>query len=163
MLTSTALGARRATARPRAEPTILVHDIQCRRYTRLPPRYGHERLTILRSANRLQLVDCLWIELNLTQNRVLAFLGRKQHVHMEIEWALALANLILYPNDLELIGIKERANTTQHATVKYNPNNHATPRCNTRNTDTSTRQCGISAYGLLLSCCVQRTLMNGDT
>ena len=51
----------------------------------------------------LQLVDCLWIELNLTQNRVLAFLGRKQHVHMEIEWTLALANLILHPNDLEMV------------------------------------------------------------
>ena len=51
----------------------------------------------------LQLVDCLWIELNLTQNRVFAFLGRKQHVHMEIEWALALANLILHPNDLEMV------------------------------------------------------------
>ena len=61
------------------------------------PQLVREMLTVL------QLVDCLWIELNLTQNRVLAFLGRKQHVHMEIEWALALANLILHPNDLEMV------------------------------------------------------------
>ena len=51
----------------------------------------------------LQLVDILWVKLNFTQNRVFAFLRRKQHVHMEIEWTLALANLILHPNDLEMV------------------------------------------------------------
>ena len=61
------------------------------------PKLVREMLAVL------ELVDCLWIELNLTQNRVFAFLGRKQHVHMEIEWTLALANLILHPNDLEMV------------------------------------------------------------
>ena len=51
----------------------------------------------------LQLVDCLWVELNLTQNRVLAFFSLKKYIYMEIEWALALANLILHPNDLEMV------------------------------------------------------------
>ena len=52
----------------------------------------------------LQLVDILWVKLNFTQNRVFAFLRRKQYVHMEIEWTLALANLILHANDLKMVG-----------------------------------------------------------
>ena len=40
----------------------------------------------------LQLVDCLRVELNFTQNRVLAFFWLKQYIHMQIERALALAN-----------------------------------------------------------------------
>ena len=51
----------------------------------------------------LQLVDILRVKLNFTQNRVLALLWRKQHVHMEIEWALALANLILHAHHLEMV------------------------------------------------------------
>ena len=51
----------------------------------------------------LQLVDCLWVELNFTQNRVLAFFWLKKYIYMEIEWTLALANLILHPNDLEMV------------------------------------------------------------
>ena len=50
----------------------------------------------------LQLVDCLWVELNLTQNRVLAFFSLKKYIYMEIEWALALANFILHAHDLEV-------------------------------------------------------------
>ena len=61
------------------------------------PQLVREMLTVL------QLVDCPRVELNLTKDWVLAFLRRKQHVHMEIERALALANLILHAHDLELV------------------------------------------------------------
>ena len=39
------------------------------------------------------LVDCLSVELNIAKDWVLALLWRKQYVYMQIERALALANL----------------------------------------------------------------------
>ena len=51
----------------------------------------------------LQLVDCLWVELNLAKDRVLAFFWLKKYIYMEIEWGLGLANLILHAHDLEMV------------------------------------------------------------
>ena len=50
----------------------------------------------------LQLVDCPWVELNLAKDRVLAFFWLKKYIHMKIERALALTNLIRHANDLKM-------------------------------------------------------------
>ena len=61
------------------------------------PQLVYEMLTML------QLVDGLRVKLNLTKDWVFAFLRLKKYIYMEIERALAFANLILHAHHLEMV------------------------------------------------------------
>ena len=45
----------------------------------------------------LEVKDAAWVELYLTENGVLDFLRVEDHVHVQVERALALADLVLQP------------------------------------------------------------------
>ena len=52
----------------------------------------------------LEVKDSTRIELDFNQDGISTFLGVEDGVHVQIEGAFALANLVLQPHDLEVLG-----------------------------------------------------------
>ena len=66
-----------------------------------PPEFIHEVLAVL------QLKDGLGVKLHFAEYGVLDFLRVEDHVHVQVERALALADLVLQPHDLEVLRMEQ--------------------------------------------------------